>query len=477
MENNDWTLMLESDRCLFHLCDPEFHQLNRLIGKYRHLTQVNYALLNADPGSPAQSLSIIRERFDITRDDTKERIDGAVRELQGVAAPPFPKTVRFFVPGHNMLQDACVRSMKAMGYGVERLQWQNPLYRFIRSYAWLNPVLEEKIDTAVFLNATPKSFNQNGLFERLPLKALSWFVDNPRRYVKSADDFRGCDAVGVFDATYIPYVKERTGAPVVEARTGHSVNHALAKVDEAFQAIDVAFVGELGARGFSPYERAFAVTQPERLQQVNELLRQHDVSQLTDWNPLAEALFAQFGEPYFGTWVEFLENKATAVRRRYFLEAARPYGLTIFGDEDWAMPEFAGTLVDYFAGRRIDYHTELPRLYASAKININIFHAQCLKGLNPRVYDVLACGGFLLTQYNPGIENEFEIGRDLDVFHTREDLKEKIEYYLDRPEERAAIAHCGQVHSLAKCGYSVRIQTLLNALSFVSGDLDGYLCG
>lgn len=476
MERDDWTTLLDSERCLFHLCDPAFHQLNRLIGKYRHLTQVKYVLLNADPGSPQQSLSIIRERFDITRDDTKHRIEATVRELQRVAAPPFPKTVRFFVPGHNMLQDACVESMREMGYGAERLQWQKPLYRFIRSYAWLNPVREEKIDTAFFLNATPKSFNQNDLFERLPLKAVSWFVDNPRRYVKSPDDFRGCGAVGVFDSTYIPYVKQLTSAPVVEARTGRSVNHALAEADDAFQKIDVAFVGELGARGFSPYEKAFGVSHPQRLQQVNDLLRQYDVSALTDWTPLVEPLFAQFGEAYFGSWVEFLENKATAVRRRFFLEAARPYGLTIFGDDDWAMPEYAGKLTEYFAGRRIDYHTELPRLYASAKININIFHAQCLNGLNPRVYDVLACGGVLLTQYNPGIEDEFTIGRDLDVFHTRDELVEKIEYYLDRPNERAAMARSGQVHALAKCGYSVRIQTLLNALSYVPGDSYGYLC-
>ena len=42
--------------------------------------------------------------------------------------------------------------------------------------------------------------------------------------------------------------------------------------------IDVAFVGELGARGFSPYEKAFGVSHPQRLQQVNDLLRQYDVS-------------------------------------------------------------------------------------------------------------------------------------------------------------------------------------------------------
>ncbi len=477
LEHQDWTTLLNSDRCLFHLPDPGFHQLNRLIGKYRHMTQVNYALLNADPDAPEQSLAIIRERFEITKHDTKQRIDAAVNQLKQIKAPPFPKTVRFFVPGHNMLQDACVKSMKAMGYGVERLQWQKPLYRFIRPYAWLNPVLQDEIDTAFFLNATPKTFCQHDLFNDLPLKAASWFVDNPRRYVNSPDDFCGCDAVGVFDSTYIPYVKALTDAPVVEARTAHSIDYTLAAVDGEFSKIKVAFVGELGANGFLPYEKAFALTQPERLKQVNELLRQHDVSDLTDWTPLAEQLFNEHGEAYFGSWVECLENKATAVRRRYFLEAARPFGLTIFGADDWAMPEFAGALTNDYAGRRIDYHTELPRLYASAKINLNLFHTQCMNGLNPRVYDVLACGGFLLTQYNPGVEDEFAIGRDLDVFHTRDEMVEKIAYYLDRPDERAQIAQSGQVCALAKYGYRVRIQALLNALRSVAGESYGYICG
>ncbi|MBZ0258364.1 DUF3880 domain-containing protein, partial [bacterium] len=279
MEHDDWAVLLESERCLFHLCDPEFHQLNRLIGMYRHLTQVKYALLCADPSAPEKSLSIIRERFEITREDTRKRIEDTVSKMRLVEPTPFPKTVRFFVPGHNMLQDACVQSMRAMGYGAQRLQWQKPLYRFIRSYAWLNPAREERIDTALFLNATPQTFNQNDLFQRLPIKAVSWFVDNPRRYVNSPNDFNGCDAVGVFDSAYISYLKKMTDAPIVEARTGYSVDPALAKPDEDFQAIEVAFVGELGSRGFAPYEKTFAATQPERLKHMNDLLAQLDASQ------------------------------------------------------------------------------------------------------------------------------------------------------------------------------------------------------
>ena len=64
---------------------------------------------------------------------------------------------------------------------------------------------------------------------------------------------------------------------------------------------------------------------------------------------------------------------------------------------------------------------------------------QCVQAPNPRVYDVLACGGFLLTDYNPGLEDEFEIGHDLVVFRNRQELKDQVHYFLSHPEEREEI--------------------------------------
>jgi len=50
------------------------------------------------------------------------------------------------------------------------------------------------------------------------------------------------------------------------------------------------------------------------------------------------------------------------------------------------------------------------------------------------------CGGFSLVEYVPGLENLFEIGKEIDVFHDKEELLEKARYYLKEEDKREAVA-------------------------------------
>lgn len=61
-----------------------------------------------------------------------------------------------------------------------------------------------------------------------------------------------------------------------------------------------------------------------------------------------------------------------------------------------------------------------------------------------RLYNILSVGGFCLTLYYPGIEEQFERGVHLDWFETPEEANEKIKYYLEHPKERKRIAKAGQ---------------------------------
>ena len=55
-----------------------------------------------------------------------------------------------------------------------------------------------------------------------------------------------------------------------------------------------------------------------------------------------------------------------------------------------------------------------------------------------------ATGGFLITDYMPGLEKLFEIDREIVIYRSPEELREKIAYYLDQPEECREIAHRGR---------------------------------
>ena len=60
-----------------------------------------------------------------------------------------------------------------------------------------------------------------------------------------------------------------------------------------------------------------------------------------------------------------------------------------------------------------------------------------------RTWITLGCGGFLLTNYQHGLEDIFEKGRHLEWYRDTAECLEMIEYYLQHPEKRKAIAAAG----------------------------------
>ena len=87
--------------------------------------------------------------------------------------------------------------------------------------------------------------------------------------------------------------------------------------------------------------------------------------------------------------------------------------------------------------------TEMPKIFNLSKINLNITMRPIQTGLSLRIYDVLGCGGFLISNYQSEIPSLFEVGKDLVVYESLQDLKEKCEYYLAHDDERKTIAESG----------------------------------
>tara|TARA_Y100000593_G_C4302516_1_gene334121 strand:+ start:235 stop:1974 length:1740 start_codon:yes stop_codon:yes gene_type:complete len=77
---------------------------------------------------------------------------------------------------------------------------------------------------------------------------------------------------------------------------------------------------------------------------------------------------------------------------------------------------------------------------SKSKINLNFCTSA---GPSDRVFKVLAAGGFLLTDEWTDRVDYFEDGKDLVVFSDIDDLNNKIEYYLQNPDEREKISAHG----------------------------------
>jgi spore maturation protein CgeB len=96
------------------------------------------------------------------------------------------------------------------------------------------------------------------------------------------------------------------------------------------------------------------------------------------------------------------------------------------------------------SGKFVSY-TEMAEIFRTSKINLNFSRTYSYMkfGVKGRIFKVCLAGGFLLTEYFPGLEDYFEIGKEIDCFHDKEEMIEKIRYYLDHDDERRAIARAG----------------------------------
>ena len=109
--------------------------------------------------------------------------------------------------------------------------------------------------------------------------------------------------------------------------------------------------------------------------------------------------------------------------------------------------------------------TEMPKVFQASKINLNITMRPIETGLSLRVWDVLGCGGFLLTNYQAEIPEYFEIGKDLETYESMEELEQKIRYYLTHEKERVEIAVNGYEKTAKFHTYEMRIAEMIRILS------------
>ena len=95
------------------------------------------------------------------------------------------------------------------------------------------------------------------------------------------------------------------------------------------------------------------------------------------------------------------------------------------------------------------YGKELSRIYGNSKISLSD-HPN--NPLHERTYEILASGGFPLVKYVRPENNEnidylthyFKENEEIVMFHEKDDLLNKIQYYLDNPGERESIAEKGR---------------------------------
>jgi spore maturation protein CgeB len=84
--------------------------------------------------------------------------------------------------------------------------------------------------------------------------------------------------------------------------------------------------------------------------------------------------------------------------------------------------------------------------------------------LNPRTFELAACGAFQLVDERELLSECFKVGEEIVTFSSVADLKDKIEYYRDRPEERRRIAARARERVLREHTYEKRLEQMLTLI-------------
>ena len=351
-------------------------------------------------------------------------------------------------------------------------------------------VIEEKIrgthyDIVFTVNYFPLISN---VCERTGVKYVSWTCDNPLISMYHESVFHACNYIFTFDKTnylefrgmgvkhiwYLPLAVDTErmdallGAPEKPERRNATQDSEMRKYRG-----DVAFVGSLYERNsydkiknrLPEYLRGYfdAVMEAQLnisgANIVEPMLTTNILEQLQEYFQLekSEGSFSDLGLIFQTTVLGF--KIAEIERRRALIELSKHYKVNVYSNSD-----VSDLLRIQYCGS-VDYWSEMPKVFRMSKINLNFTIPNIKSGIPLRIWDVLGCGGFLLTNYQAEIPYYFKEGEDLVCFDSLEDLCEKVGYYLEHEEERKRIAWNGYRKVREKHSYIERIRTILDTVA------------
>jgi Glycosyl transferases group 1/DUF based on E. rectale Gene description (DUF3880) len=154
---------------------------------------------------------------------------------------------------------------------------------------------------------------------------------------------------------------------------------------------------------------------------------------------------------------ELIAELCAAEKRLNYVAELADLGIDAWGDEGWENAAAHG--VRYRGPAKHD--SELPRIYNASTINLDIGRIYQGDIVTMRVFDILACGGFVLAEHNEALEELFDVGFEIESYRTLAELREKVSYYLENPDQASAIAARGRTAVLGRHRIDDRVRMML----------------
>lgn len=454
----NWAPILRSASAVLLLGSPEA-VLEAFLARHAKLSLMPITLITGsatpDNVNCAKLVERLTELSRLVRSSVGEELAGTdfvLNERRNRREP-----LRVLLAGeHGYLLGPFTDGFRGCGCSVEALAEEKHTPRNVRAHDWLARMAPLAPDLVLWMNRPELSLFASTVFRELGIANVVWSVDSPRRARLTRSELSTVDLHLYFDVHELPRYgpfgarqsEQLSLAAGIEPLPGCGPHD---RDWPTRLGPDISFVGTLGETRVGELRESIRQVRPEDLAFLDELAGSPE-----DAGPFFEE---ETGKRYTGLPVLYIDEVRTTRRRLDVLSRFPRSSLSIFGGMEWAGER--SPLADCYAGRAVRYGAELSSVYYHSRINVNVFHAQCVDSTNSRVYDVLAAGGFLLTEDRPVLHREFEIDRHLVTFSSPAEASDKAAYYLANPAEREAIAREGQRHVLANHAFVQRCRRLL----------------
>lgn len=303
------------------------------------------------------------------------------------------------------------------------------------------------------------------------IKYISWIYDSPYVMLYSYTALNPCNVIYVFDRElYLEF--HRAGIHTVHYMPMAANVERLDRLSgQKVPLYDISFIGSLYTEQHNFYDRMTGLSEYakgylEALMAAQRKIQGYNFIQ-ESLSPILDDLYqalpmdpnpdgVESREYLYAQYV--INRKITGLERTDLIAAiTKRHTLDLFThDAAFHMPNLRnhGT---------VSYYEQMPLVFRHSRINLNISLRSIKSGIPLRAFDIMGSGGFLLSNFQADFLDAFTPGEDFVYYESEEDLLQKIDYYLDHEDERAAIAKNGHDKVAAAHTFRHRVREMLNA--------------
>lgn len=307
---------------------------------------------------------------------------------------------------------------------------------------------------------------------------IAWIYDSPLITLFSPAACNPCNHIFVFDHSEYLHLKERNIPHLYYLPLGVNINRTgalnITEEDEQRFSCDISFVGNLYEN--NSYNKCISLIPEE----ISAELKLYLLKNLCNWNttkpwPSVSPRFVAFAKEHLnvsswrhdemdlGTFlgIMFMSRKLAEMDRITVLNELS----TLYPVDFYTKSTTSHLQSNVRIHPPVDYQTDMNKVFYLSRINLNITLPSIETGLPQRIFDIMGCGGFVMTNYQAELDEYFTIGKDIEAFRSIDELKDKVSYYLSHEKERLRIAINGYKNVRDNFSYTKQIQTIINLVT------------